>query len=76
LVDMQVLAPGDIHWLEWREVRRALTEPGGWKAIAADRKTQAEKRTTASVPDEVGPNPGPTALHMHLVHEVLALLAA
>lgn len=74
LVDMQVLAPGDIHWLEWREVRQALTEPGDWKAIAAERKAQAENPQPGSVPDEVGPQPGPNALHMHLVREVLGLL--
>ena len=74
LVDMQVLAPGDIHWLEWREVRRALTEPGDWKAIAAERKAQAEKLQPGSIPEEIGTNPGPKALHMYLVHEVLELL--
>lgn len=76
LVDMKVLAPGDVHWLEWREVRRALTEPGDWKAVAAERKAQAAKAQGGSAPNQVGPDPGPTALHMYLVREVLALLAA
>lgn len=76
MVDMRVLAPGDIHWLEWREVRRALIEPGDWKAIAAERKARGEKPPAGSVPNQFGPDPSPSALHMYLVREVLALLAA
>lgn len=77
LTDMRVLdAPEDIHWLEWREVRQALAEPGDWKARAAERKAQALTAPSGPVPDEVGSQPAPNALHMHLVREVLGLLAA
>jgi len=77
LVDMGVLgATEDIRWLEWREVRQALTEAGDWKARAAERKAQALTPRVATLPDEIGPPLAPNALHMHLVREVLDSLAA
>lgn len=77
LVEMQVLgATEDIRRLEWREVRQALTEPGDWRARAAERKAQALRARKGPVPNEIGPPLGPNALHMHLVPEVVALLAA
>ncbi|HEY3116322.1 MAG TPA: hypothetical protein VGK54_06235 [Chloroflexota bacterium] len=76
LVDIKVLdAPDDVYWLEWREVRQALTEPGDWKRRAGERKAHAPA-TLSTVPEEIGSTPAPNALHMHLVREVLALLAA
>jgi len=77
LVDLKVLsATEDIRWLEWREVRQALTEPGDWKARAAERKAEALRAHNGPVPDEIGPPLAPNALHMHLVREVLGVLAA
>ncbi len=76
LVDLGALgATDDIHWLEWREVRQALTEPGDWRARAAERRAQALRAGNGPVPAEIGPPPAPNALHMHLVREVLGLLA-
>ncbi len=77
LVAMKVLSDTEeIRWLEWREVRQALTEPEDWKARAAERKAQALSAHNSPAPDAIGPRPAPSALHMHLVREVLGLLAA
>jgi hypothetical protein len=77
LAAMNVLdAAEDIRWLEWREVRQALTEPGGWKMRAAQRRAAAASPQTGPGPDEIAPPRAPGALHMHLVREVVALLAA
>ncbi len=77
LVDSKVLdAPDDVHWLEWREVRQALTEPGNWRDRAVERKARALATSNRPVPQEIGPRPAPNALHMHLIREVLGLLAA
>ncbi|HEY3117956.1 MAG TPA: hypothetical protein VGK54_14535, partial [Chloroflexota bacterium] len=77
LVEMDVLdAIDDVYWLEWREVRQALTDPGDWKARAAARRAEALVLRDRPVADEVGPRPVPSALHMLLVREVLDLLAS
>jgi hypothetical protein len=77
LVEIKALAATDnIHWLEWLEVRQALTEPGDWQARAAARKAPAQQPTATPGPDEIAPPREPGALHMHLVRDVLALLAA
>lgn len=77
LVEMQVLGTSEeIRWLEWGEVRLALTEPGDWTARAADRKAQTLGPRDGPVPDEIGPPAPPNALHMYLVREVLGLLTA
>jgi hypothetical protein len=77
LVETGTLAgPADIQWLEWHEVRQALTTPGDWKARAAARRTETSTLTTGSVPEEIGPPLSPNALHMHLVREVVDLLGA
>ncbi|HEY3115169.1 MAG TPA: hypothetical protein VGK54_00350 [Chloroflexota bacterium] len=77
LVEMDVLdAIDDVYWLGWREVRQALTETGDWKARAAEKKAATLALRDRPVSEEIGPRPAPDALHMHLVREVLALLAA
>ena len=76
LVDMSVLAPGEIHWLEWKELRQALTEPGDWKARAAERKAAAQQQPSGEPAEHVGVNLPPDALRMHLVREVVDLLSS
>lgn len=65
----------DIYWLEWMEVRETLEHPTDRFALIAQRKAVAAQDRNADAPASIGPELPPDAPRMHLVREVLALLA-
>lgn len=76
LVEKGALASNqEITWLEWEEIREALVSPGDWAQRASARKAAAQGTRPSEPPATFGPPLAPSARHMDLVPEVLALLA-
>ena len=65
----------DIFWLEWLEVRNFLQAGGDCRTLVAARKADAARSSQLAAPDKIGPPLAADAPRMHLVPQVLNLLA-
>lgn len=70
-----LVAPEDVHWLDYEQVREALGRGGMQHQTVAAAQNQAARATGASVPETIGPALPPDAPRMYLIREILALLS-